>query len=118
MLVVGGGLSAWRGYRQLVEREPLESPVLALAVLTLAIVTNGYAVSLSVRKLVTEDGSLREAFRDMKRPLVKSALLRDAVGTFTSVVGPWRSTRASAWWSSTPQARWSRRSSWRRAPSC
>ena len=87
MLVVGGGLSAWRGYRQLVEREPLESPVLALAVLTLAIVTNGYAVSLSVRKLVTEDGSLREAFRDMKRPLVKSALLRDAVGTFTSVVG-------------------------------
>ena len=42
MLVVGAGLSAWRGYRQLVEQEPLESPLLALAVLMLAVVTNGY----------------------------------------------------------------------------
>jgi cation diffusion facilitator family transporter len=86
MLVVGAGLSAWRGYRQLVEREPLDHPTLALAVLALAIVTNGYAVSLSLRKLA-EEGSLREAFRDPKRPLVKSALIRDVVGTFTSIVG-------------------------------
>ncbi len=87
MLVVGGGLSAWRGYRQLIEREPLDTPVLALAVLVLAIFTNGYAVSLSVRKLASENGGLREALRDVRRPLVKSALLRDAVGTFTSLVG-------------------------------
>jgi cation diffusion facilitator family transporter len=87
MLVVGAGLSAWRGYRQLLEREPLESPILAVAVLMLAVGTNGYAVSLSIRKLVAEEGSLREAFFDAKRPLVKSALLRDAVGTFTSLVG-------------------------------
>lgn len=87
MLVVGAGLSAWRGYRQLLEREPLENPLLALAVLTLAIVTNGYAVSLSARKLSAEEGGLRAVLRDVKRPLVKSALLRDAVGTFTSLVG-------------------------------
>ena len=86
MLIVGGGLSAWRGYRQLVERVPLENTYLAIAVLTLAVVTNGYAVSLSARKLAEED-SLREAFRDPKRPLVKSALIRDVVGTFTSIVG-------------------------------
>lgn len=86
MLVVGGGLSAWRGYHQLVERVPLENSWLAIAVLSLAVATNGYAVSLSVRKLAEED-SLREAFRDPKRPLVKSALIRDVVGTFTSVVG-------------------------------
>jgi cation diffusion facilitator family transporter len=86
MLVVGGGLSAWRGYRQLVERAPLDNTYLAIAVLALAVATNGYAVSLSVRKLA-EEGSLREAFRDPKRPLVKSALIRDVVGTFTSVVG-------------------------------
>ncbi|NNL67193.1 MAG: cation diffusion facilitator family transporter [Myxococcales bacterium] len=86
MLVVGGGLSAWRGWHQLVTRAPLENSWLAIAVLTLAIGTNGYAVSLSVRKLA-EEGSLREAFRDPKRPLVKSALVRDLVGTFTSVVG-------------------------------
>ena len=86
MLIVGGGLSAWRGYQQLVERAPLENSYLAIAVLLLAVATNGYAVSLSVRKLAEED-SLREALRDPKRPLVKSALIRDAVGTFTSVVG-------------------------------
>lgn len=86
MLVVGGGLSAWRGYHQLVERVPLENSWLAIAVLSLAVATNGYAVSLSVRKLAEED-SLREAFRDPKRPLVKSALIRDVVGTFTSVIG-------------------------------
>lgn len=87
MLVVGAGLSAWRGYQQLVEPEPIGSPVLALAVLVLSVVTNGYAVSLSARKLVSEGGGLGTAFRSLNRPLVKSAMLRDAVGTTTSVVG-------------------------------
>ncbi len=87
MLAVGGGLSAWRGYRQLVYPEPIASPPLALAVLTLSILTNGYAVGLSARKLIVEGGSLRGAFRRQDRPLVKSALLRDAVGTTTSVLG-------------------------------
>jgi cation diffusion facilitator family transporter len=87
MLVIGAGLSAWRGYQQLVNPSPLGTPLLAIAVVGLAVVTNGYAVSLSVRKLVADDGSLRAAFRNMDQPLVKSALLRDAIGTFTSVVG-------------------------------
>ncbi len=88
MLVVGAGPSAWRGWRQIVDPQPLEAPLLAIAVLVLAIGTNGWAVSLSARKLVREGGgSLGAAFRSGNRPLVKSALLRDAVGTFTSVVG-------------------------------
>lgn len=87
MLVIGAGLSAWRGYRQLVHPEPLDTAWLALAVVGLAVVTNSYAVSLSVRKLVAEEGNLRKAFRNMNRPLVKSALMRDAIGTLTSVVG-------------------------------
>lgn len=87
MLVIGAGLSAWRGYQQLVEPQALESPILAVAVLLLAVFTNGYAVRLSARKLASESGGLRKAFRNPSRPLVKSALLRDAVGTFTSVVG-------------------------------
>lgn len=87
MLVIGAGLSAWRGYEQLVNPQPLKAPLLAVAVVALAIVTNSYAVNLSVRKLVSEHGSLRTAFRNMDRPLVKSALLRDVIGTFTSVVG-------------------------------
>ncbi len=87
MLIIGAGLSAWRGYQQLVNPSALNTPLLAIAVVGLAVVTNGYAVSLSMRKLMAEHGSLREAFRNMDQPLVKSALLRDAIGTFTSVVG-------------------------------
>jgi len=87
MLMIGAGLSAWRGYQQLVNPSPLNTPLLAIAVVGLAVVTNGYAVSLSIRKLVAEHGSLRAAFRNMDQPLVKSAFLRDAIGTFTSVVG-------------------------------
>ena len=87
MLVIGAGLSAWRGYEQLVDPSPLDKPLLAIAVVGLAVLTNGFAVSLSVRKLAAENGSLREAFRNMDQPLVKSALLRDSIGTFTSIVG-------------------------------
>jgi cation diffusion facilitator family transporter len=87
MLVIGVGLSAWRGWRQWTEPEPLERPWLAVAVLVLAVVTNGYAVSLSVRKLRTERGSLRGAFEAAARPLVKNALLRDAVGTLSCGIG-------------------------------
>ena len=87
MLVVGAGLSTWRGYQQLVDPSPLDIPLLAIAVVGLAVATNGYAVSLSVRKLTGEYGSLRRAIQHMDQPLIKSALLRDAIGTFTSVVG-------------------------------
>jgi cation diffusion facilitator family transporter len=87
MLVVGAGLSAWRGYQQLVAPSPLDTPLLAIGVVSLAVVTNSYAVSLSVRRLTTENGGLREAFRRLDEPLIKSALLRDSIGTFTSIVG-------------------------------
>lgn len=87
MLVVGAGFSGWRGYRQLVDREPLEHIWLAVAVLSVAIVTNSYAVTLSARKLISEHGSLRDALGGFTRPLVKNALLRDVIGTSTSIVG-------------------------------
>jgi len=87
MLIFGAGLSAWRGYQQLVAPSPLDKPLLAIAVVTLAVVTNSYAVSLSVRRLISDHGSLREAFRRLDEPLIKSALLRDSIGTFTSIVG-------------------------------
>ncbi len=87
MLIIGAGMSAWRGYQQFVYPEPLDTPVLAVAVVAFAILTNSYAVSLSARKLVGEHGGIRNAFRTLDEPLVKSALLRDAIGTFTSIVG-------------------------------
>jgi cation diffusion facilitator family transporter len=87
MLIIGAGLSAWRGYQQLINPVPIETPLLALGVVGLAVVTNSYAVSLSIRKLVADNGGLREALQNMNQPLVKSALLRDTIGTFTSIVG-------------------------------
>ena len=87
MLFVGAGLSAWRGYQQLAAPEPLTTPLLAMAVVALAILTNGYSAHLSARKPRADHGALRDAFRSMDQPLVKSALLRNAIGTFTSIVG-------------------------------
>lgn len=96
MLVIGAGLSAWRGYQQLVDPTPLEAPLLAIAVVGLAVVTNGYAVSLSLRKLVAENGSIAKVISGMSQPLVKSALLRDSIGTFTSIIG--LAALALYWW--------------------
>jgi cation diffusion facilitator family transporter len=87
MLMIGAGLSGWRGVQQLLHPEPLQAPMLAVAVLALAVVTNGYAVGLSGRKLAAESGGLRSVFRNFNQPLVKGAFLRDVIGTFTSIVG-------------------------------
>lgn len=87
MLIFGAGLSAWRAYEQFVHPQVIELPWLAMSVVALAVLTNSYSVSLSFRKLVREHGSLRFAFLSMGEPLIKSALLRDVIGTFTNVVG-------------------------------
>jgi cation diffusion facilitator family transporter len=87
MLLIGAGLSAWRGIRQLTDPGELSNSPLAIGVLALAIVTNGYAVALSVRNLRGSEGTVRAALRSAHRPLVKSALLRDVIGTTTSIVG-------------------------------
>lgn len=87
MLVVGSGLSFWRGYSQLVRPEPLEHPYLALAILGLSVTTNGYAVSQSLRRLRASGAPLRKAYRDASQPLVKTAFLQDSLGTASAVVG-------------------------------
>ena len=58
-----------------------------MAVLTLAVITNDYAVSLSGRKLMAENGDLRGIFRSLNRPLIKGTFLSDVIGTFISILG-------------------------------
>jgi cation diffusion facilitator family transporter len=87
MLIIGGGLSLWRGVDQLINPQPLASPYLAIIVILIAVFTNGYAVSLSFRKLIQELGSFRAIFKNYGHPLVKGAFLRDVVGTTTSLLG-------------------------------
>lgn len=87
MLIVGGGLSLWRGLQQWFQPEPVESPWLAIAVISFAVMTNSYAVFLSSGKLRAELGSLRAIFSNFSHPLVKGAFLRDLVGVSTSIFG-------------------------------
>lgn len=87
MLFLGSGLSLIRGFQQLTRGQPLDRPLLALAVMVLSVITNGYALSQSVRKLRPDGGSLLRAFRRSSRQLVKTALLRDMLGTLSAVVG-------------------------------
>jgi cation diffusion facilitator family transporter len=87
MLVVGSGLSFWRGYVQLVRLEPLDRPTLALAILVVSVTTNGYAVSQSYRRLRASGPSFRAAFREESQPLVKTAFLQDSLGTASAIVG-------------------------------
>lgn len=87
MLVVGSGLSFWRGFAQLVSPEPLDRPGLALAILVVSVATNGHAVSQSYRRLQASGLSLRQAFREESQPLVKTAFLQDGLGTASAVVG-------------------------------
>jgi cation diffusion facilitator family transporter len=85
-LVLGAGLCAWKGLKQLRSPEPLESPGLALAVLLVALCTNGYTVMLELVKLGGERNILR-AWRNASLPLVQAALWRDAIGTLSAVLG-------------------------------
>lgn len=87
MLFLGSGLSLFRGFQQLTRAQPLDRPLLALAVMVLSVVTNGFALSQSVRKLRPEGSSLLAAFRRSSQQLVKTALLRDMLGTLSAVVG-------------------------------
>jgi len=87
MLVVGSGLSFWRGYTQLIRLELIDRPLLALGILTVSVSTNGYAMTQSVRRLRAAGVPLRQAFRDEGQPLVKTAFLQDSLGTASAVVG-------------------------------
>lgn len=86
MLVLGAGLCAWRGLTQLRLQEPLEAPGLAMAVLAIAVFTNGYAVLLELRKLGRGRSILR-AWRNASLPLVQTALWRDLIGTLSAILG-------------------------------
>lgn len=87
MLVLGAGLSFWRGHAQLVDPTALEHVGLAFAILGVSICTNGYAFGLSLRNLGREGVPLVQAFRASRRPLVNATLVQDGLGTLSSVLG-------------------------------
>jgi cation diffusion facilitator family transporter len=87
MFLPGGGVAIWKGWTQLGRKAPLDHPLLALAVLLLSVVTNGYAWSQSARVLRRTGVSFPRAFAESGRHAMKTAFLRDALGTISAVFG-------------------------------
>jgi cation diffusion facilitator family transporter len=87
LLLLGGGLTFWRGIGRLAEPVGVERVGLALGLLCVSILTNGYAAWQSVRRLRAGGRPLLVAFRESEHPLVNTALLQDSLGTASSVVG-------------------------------
>ena len=103
MLIFGAGLSGWRGFQQLLDPKPLETPWLAVTVLALAVFTNGYAVSLSARKLGIDRGGVGAVFHSFGQPLVKGAFLRDVIGHFHQHCGLDRTDLVQHPWIGSPR---------------
>ena len=87
MLVLGTGLAAGRALDQWLRPQPIELPWLALAVLAIALCTNGWTVRLEWRRLAGGRGSLRRAWASGVQPLVETAFVRDALGTLSALLG-------------------------------
>jgi len=89
MFVGTGGLSVYLGYQQLFSPEPVESIGLALAMLLFGFITNGFALSLSIRRL-RGLGETTSWWRQLWRSSVvetKATLLVDFLGTSAALLG-------------------------------
>lgn len=87
MLLLGSGLSILRGYSQLINPEEIRHKWLALGILLVSVATNGYALSQSYHKIKVKNVSLVRSFHESGNQLVKTALLRDSLGTLSAVIG-------------------------------
>lgn len=87
MFFFGSGLTIRRGIDQLRNAEVIQYPWLALTVLIISVLTNGYAFYQSFSKLRVSGQSFFRSFSESSQPLVKTALLRDSLGTLSAIIG-------------------------------
>lgn len=87
MLFVGASLSIIRGYRQIMSPEIIKHEQIALGVLLVSVMTNGYALSLGIRRLRIEGRNILHSFFESSQQLVKTAVIRDLLGTLAAIVG-------------------------------
>ncbi|MBI2011180.1 cation diffusion facilitator family transporter [Candidatus Daviesbacteria bacterium] len=89
MLGVTATLSFYFGLQRFLHPSPLENIYLAYIVLTITIFTNGYALFLSVKRLMGRKNylNIKEAF--FHSPLIetKTTLILDLMGTLASILG-------------------------------
>lgn len=88
-LVVTGGLAILRGVQQIADPSELSNTTWAIVVLVFGLATNGYSLSVSVRRLLA--GAKRHTILDylLHSSLVetKASLLVDLMGTLSAALG-------------------------------
>lgn len=88
-LVVTSGLSVYLGWQRFIAPQVVANLPLALLVLGITIVTNGYSTVLSARRLLASQSVLKLLRIFLDSPLVetKSTLVLDLMGTSAGVLG-------------------------------
>lgn len=89
MLGVSATFSLYFGWQRFMNPEPLDNIYLALFFLVVAVITNGYAFSLSLKRLVQKESiwKIRKIF--FRSPLIetKTTFVLDLMGTAASILG-------------------------------
>jgi cation diffusion facilitator family transporter len=89
MLGITSTLSFYFGWQRFLHPEPISNIYWAYAILVLTIFTNGYALSLSVNRLLKKQDSSKIWAIFFSSPLVetKTAFILDLMGTSSSILG-------------------------------
>ena len=89
MLIFGGGLSVYFGVQRFLHPEKIERIFFAYGALCISILTNGYALSLSTRRLLDKE-RLRKIFRIFLTTThveTKNTFILDLTGTLSAILG-------------------------------
>jgi cation diffusion facilitator family transporter len=89
MLIFTSGLSVYFGLKEVLNPEPINNILIALIVLILFIFTNGYAFSVSSRRLLNGKSysKLISEFKKSEFLETKIPVLLDFVGTLAAIIG-------------------------------
>jgi len=88
-LVITAGISFYLGLQRFLHPEPLYNITIAIIVLCISIATNGYAFSLSARRLISKGNGKKiwEALVHSGFIATKTTLILDLMGTTASILG-------------------------------
>jgi cation diffusion facilitator family transporter len=86
---ITAGVSFYLGFKRFVNPEPIENIELTFIALTIAIATNGYSMSLGLRRLLGKNNlsKLKEVLTKSVLIETKKAFILDLMGTTASILG-------------------------------
>ncbi len=89
MLIFGGGLSIYFGIQRFIHPEEIEKIYLAFGAVCISIITNGYALSVSIRRLLEKEkiSKFLKIFLTTTHVETKNTFILDFTGTASAVIG-------------------------------